>query len=130
MRKNYLVYVIAVGLLLAYILIINAVGSLMSNESSYSGGVEGNDYGDVVVGVSDNVDVSVVKNRWYGTILENSGRTTKLSKLYLMGFIPLPLNVNGGNLVWIHIIFAMCLIAGIYFGMKRMKRYYFERGYF
>lgn len=130
-KKTYAVYLIAIGLILAYLLIINITANILSDGNSGSSKtLNKNNYGDVVLGVSDSIDVSVLRNRWYGTILEQSGTNTKLSKLYLFGFITLPINVNGSNLVWIHILFLMMVIGITYYSTNKMKKYYFERGYF
>jgi hypothetical protein len=131
MKKKYLIWGVAAGLLLAYLIIINFAANILSNpESSAGQEVRRYDNGDIVVGVSDSVAVSVVRPRWYGTIYEESWATTKLARLYLFGFIPIPVNVNGSGLFFVHLIFIAAIAAAIGYAKKRIKRYYYERGYF
>src|SRR5258706_871191 len=52
--------------------------------------------------VSDSSSVTVIRNRWYGQITENSPTTSTLT---MFGFISLPLQTNGLDFTPIHIAF-------------------------
>lgn len=65
----------------------------------------------VKVGFHDSVDVSVKKNRWYGTIYEESNELGVQSNLYLFDLIKFPIKVNGNSWVNIHIVFLIGLIV-------------------
>lgn len=63
------------------------------------------------IGISEKVDVTVERNRWYGKIIENkwsNGRN--LDNLYLFTKLRMPLNVNGTSLIWIYILVPSILI--------------------
>ena len=79
------------------------------------------------MGVNDKVDVTVTRNRWYGTIIENSGLETT-SKLYLFNLIALPLKSGGKSLFFMHLILLALLISSLFFINNKIKRYEFERG--
>ena len=66
------------------------------------------------VGVSESVDVTVRRNRWYGTIIENKFSNGKnLDNLYVFTKLKIPLNVNGQSLISWHIVaISTALIIG------------------
>lgn len=74
-----------------------------NNEQIIDGGTN------VIIGMSDDVSVSVTRDRWYGTIIENGD--TK--NLYFFDKIKLPLLINGINYVLYHIVFLILMICSI-----------------
>ena len=102
MRKNYLKLLVLIAGIFFYVIVINIISNIMSI-SLPSTGYASNSYegGDVVIGLSDSVQATVTRNRFYGTIIENNGKA-KSSTLYLFNFIRIPLYSNGKNLILIY----------------------------
>ena len=73
MRKIFLKLLLAIAGIFVYVILINIISYSMS-VSLPSTGYASNRYdsGDVVIGLGDSVEVTVTRNRWYGTILENN----------------------------------------------------------
>ena len=63
------------------------------------------------------VDVTVIRNRFYGKIYENNG----LSKLYLFNLISIPLNNKFINFYYFHISFVILYISFIIVVIFYMK---------
>lgn len=77
----------------------------------------GTDYGDVRMHVQDSVEVTVKRNRWYGEILESSGR----SYLYLFGKIPLPLKDASINFIYFHKALVIILMSIMLFNLSERR---------
>lgn len=59
------------------------------------------------IGVSDNVDVTLKRPRWYGTIYVDTGKDFSIETLYLFEAIKIPMAVNEARFgIW-HIIIAI-----------------------
>ncbi len=79
--------------------VINYSYNFNQNNTSY-------DDGNVRIGVSDSVNIEVIKNRIYGTI-KISGDD---KYLYFLKIIPIPLEIGGLNYIYFHLIFILFLI--------------------
>ena len=91
-----------------YLTLINTIANL--NVNNYFGTArlqQGNDYGEVNLGVSDSVSVQVVRNRFYGKIIENE----QASDLYFFNTIKLPLKNHDYNFIWIHVLFLILWVS-------------------
>lgn len=130
-RRTRLVAFVLVGILL-YIVLANLLAGLFKIDlpgyESTSGPTIDN--GDVNIGVSDSVSVSVTRFRWYGTIFEGSNSQGKTSTLYLFGIVKFPLYVNGTNLFLTNIILALVLVCAVFFTLKSIRKREIERGYY
>ena len=132
MKRTNLVYIIAPVVLLFYIFFINFVAytAFVVSSTDYSttnqGYSEITEGGDVKIGIGDSVGVSVVRNRWYGTIVEEAG---KGSDLYMMGLVTLPLSSGGIGFVKFHILFLIVFVICLYMALKKAKKHDFERGF-
>ncbi len=130
MKRNFLILVLAIVVIFVYVVFINFIANSLIGSTATTGYVqESNGGGDVRLGIGDKVDVTVTRNRWYGTIVENSGEKTRLATLYFLNFIALPLNVNGTSFFLVHLIFLVLVVISSFFISKKMKRSDFERGF-
>lgn len=101
MKKTILI----ISLIIGYIFIVNVIAELPLNlaiQDNYNSQI---DDGNVKIGVSDSVSVSVYRQRIYGNIYETNGN----SKLYLFGFAPIPLKSKGIGYIKFHIVFLALL---------------------
>ena len=129
MRKIFLKLLLTIIGIFVYVILINIIAYSMSPSSPIAGYVSDRyDGGDVVIGFSDSVEVTVTRNRWYGTILGNSGQETKSVTLYLLNFISIPLYSNGKSLLLINIILLVFLMVFLYAAMEWIKKRDIERG--
>jgi multisubunit Na+/H+ antiporter MnhB subunit len=93
-------------IIIAYLILVNlsvyAIGFSFDNyiNNTYY------DDGNIRIGMSDSVNIQVVKNRIYGTI-KISGENTYL---YILRIIPVPLEIMGFNYLLVHLIFVLFLI--------------------
>src|SRR3989344_5149103 len=123
MRKIFLKLLLTIIGIFVYVILINIIAYSMSTSSPIAGYVSDRyDGGDVVIGFSDSVEVTVTRNRWYGTILGNSGQETKSVTLYLLNFISIPLYSNGKSLLLINIILLVFLMVFLYAAMEWIKK--------
>ena len=131
MRRIFLKLALIIAGIFVYVALINILAYSTSTSSPAAGynAEARNDGGNVVVGVSDSVDVTVTRHRWYGTILENSGQKTKSAKLYLLNFISIPLYSNGKSMLLINMILLFFIIISLYFIIKWIKKRDSERGF-
>lgn len=95
MKIYKLLILIPIYLLIINLIFISNFQGIEENKSISNKGTETN------VKLNDNVDISIQRNRWYGTIIENNQK-----KLYLFKIIPIPL---GKNYNLIHLIFLSIL---------------------
>ena len=114
MKKHF---IIAGILLIIYIIIINAFNALASysffpkeqiieNQIIKDSGIEN-------AHVSDSLTISVSRKRWYGKIYEAINAEGKVSNLYILGFIRLPLTNININYAVFHILFFVTLLIYI-----------------
>lgn len=61
----------------------------------------------VQLGVSDEVSVTVTRNRWYGQLNDENG----IQVLYLFKMIKIPLKTNSINFLFIHEIVLVILVG-------------------
>ena len=131
MRRIFSESLLVIAGIFVYVILINIVAYSMSINLLSTGYASSNEYigGDVVIGFGDSVDVTVTRNRWYGTILENSVQKTKSSTLYLLNLIIIPLYSNGKSLFLVNIILLVFLVVFLYASMKWIKKRDHERGF-
>ena len=67
--------------------------------------------GAVKVGMGDMVSVTVTRQRWYGKIIEQAGRESKVSYLYLFWILKMPLAVNDFHFIYLHFLMLFLLIG-------------------
>lgn len=75
------------------------------------------------VGMGDKVDIGVVKNRWYGKIVEAHGKETTFSTLKLFGLVELPLQINESNWAKYHFMAGFVALILVLFGFITDKIY-------
>ena len=123
MRKIFLKLLLAIAGIFVYVILINIISYSMS-VSLPSTGYASNRYdsGDVVIGLGDSVEVTVTRNRWYGTILENNKQNAESRTLYLLNFISIPLYSNGKSLFFANLILLVSLLIFLYTSMKWIKK--------
>lgn len=110
MKKIYVLFLF-LSINLFYILLINAFALALQLEVDFSQEEIKNRSGSLVqLSIGDSVGVQLIRERWYGVIIENVGKDSKISNLYLFNYVRLPINVNGLSFVWIHIIYLFLLI--------------------
>ena len=130
MKKNLFIVLWVVVLVVVYVLLINIYASIISADFSFGG--ESNmkyETGEVVLGLGDQVEVSVTRNRFYGTFVEKSSKESKSVTLYLLNFISLPLRVEGKNLFLVHLISLIVVFFILYKLTKWKGRRDYERGF-
>lgn len=110
--ERYVIFFVFCALFgIAYLAVIGPVSSLIpryswhlsvsSLPSSETGG------SNVQLGVSDDIQVYVTRNRWYGKIIEEN----KVEFVYLFGFLKLPLKIGNFSFLWLHAIVFIVLIG-------------------
>ena len=113
MKKTLITSIIGLIVLILYILIIN----FYSNNPNIFDNITTTTYetsGDIViVGVQDKVEISIIRPRIYGTILENSDS----KKLYLFDIFPIPLTINGFNFIFIHLIVLIIIFFSVFIAL-------------
>ena len=132
MNRKLVTPIVIIGCLIAYFVLINLISSIASVNLGFTGNenLKSEEGADVKIGISDSVGVTIQRNRWYGSILETS-ESGKISKrLYLLGFISLPLQSKGTNLIVWHIILIASLLATGYFTINRFNKHHYERRYY
>lgn len=132
MRKGVWAAAFIIGGGIAYILVLNLLSFFLSfTLPELSGAVvapAGN--GDVLIGIGDSISVGVERHRWYGSLVE-AGSGEDLSRtLYLFGFIRLPLEVNGTDMLLVHLFVIAAIACGVYASLHSMNRHAYERGFF
>ena len=130
MKKRFLILILAIVALIIYIILANMIAYNLYAKSTSSDNSENSiETGDVKLGVSEKIDVTVTRKRWYGTIIENSGQDTKLSNLYLFNIIKIPINVNNHSLYWINLIFLIIITLYTLTALKIARKREIERGF-
>lgn len=69
------------------------------------------------IGFSESIEVSIIRKRWYGTILE-SGSSSYLS---FFNLIKLPMKINARDIRWLHVIIPSMILlicSSFYLGYK------------
>lgn len=132
MKTGLKLAVLVIGAIVVYLIFVNLAAFFFS----WGFGVSGDELqtqssgGDILIGLGDSVSVSVVRPRWYGTILENGGPEGVSRTLYLFGLFRLPLRVDGTSMLLVHVLF----LAGIGFLGYRLftnlRRRHYERGFY
>lgn len=127
--------IIALILIFAYIILANALGALSSINLFSQGYLmqEQKTIGSTIENthVSDSIELSVLKRRWYGKIHESITGSGKQSNVYLLGFISLPLSNNNKNYAAYHVLFftAILIYLSLTITIKlinyRKYRYYY-----
>lgn len=99
--------IIGLIILFAYVLSINALAITLYNkeeETEPKETIESDGGAMVRIGIGEQVDVSVKRSRWYGTIYESYSNEKSIGILRLFGFLKLPTMVNGKNWWVFHFI--------------------------
>ena len=128
MRKSTLILTGCIIGIIAYFILINIVGFMFSvNFGGYSGTEQESINGgaDVKIGVSDSIDVTITRNRFYGKIMESGSTST----LYIFNILKIPLKVNGRSLLFANLILILALIIFIYTATKSIIKNNIERGF-
>ena len=114
MKKHF---IIAGILLFLYVIIINVFNVLASYSISFQNQVNQEqiiiDPTIETAHVGDSLTVSVSRKRWYGKIYEAINNNGKISNLYFLGFIKLPLVNLGISYLAFHILFFIALLIYI-----------------
>jgi len=78
----------------------------------------------VEIGVGDQVDVQVVRNRWYGTIVESHTQNGIMSELYLLDLVGIPMNVGEFELFYVHlsILLIIIFVIALFFMIDLFER--------
>lgn len=103
MNNKSIILLISVGIILIYILLISFITEPVTNmigQTQLKGG------GMLEIGVGNKVDVSIQRNRWYGTYM-GTGST---ESLYLFNILKIPTKINGTDYMPLHIILISVLI--------------------
>ncbi|MBI2449256.1 hypothetical protein HYV49_03080 [Candidatus Pacearchaeota archaeon] len=127
MKKMIKHSLILIGMMAGYVILINLVAFISQlGGFSYEDGIEqGDSGGDVKVGVGESVSVTVQRNRWYGKIIENVGDDSKISYVYLLGFLRLPLIINKFNFVYVHILMFVAIASvSVFLWRRKSKGFY------
>lgn len=91
-------------ILIVYILLINQVPLFLKENLFKQSKINiGNSQTEVNIGMSENIVVTVTRNRFYGRIIEEDN----YSYIYLFYFIRLPLSYKNFNFLYIHFIFLL-----------------------
>lgn len=109
MRKFILSLIICLFIILIYFSIFNFLISFRFNFS-----IEDNllSQGTAeVVGVGDSVSVTVIRDRFYGKLIEQGDIKTAV----IFSFLKIPIEKNGKNLILIHLFFIIILFL---FGIR------------
>ena len=113
MKKLWVILII-----LAYIILINLIFNLSPQQEIKING-NGGDETMVEVGVSDKVEVFVLRKRWYGNIYEFSSDYKKsYIHLFDFSFLKILYMKNKINYLYIHLVFAVLLYL---FARKKVK---------
>ncbi len=119
MLKRTLLFLLLIG---AYILVINVVASIPEiNFKTSNFSVQGSS-GFAKADFGHSVEVTVERKRFYGSIVEQD----KISNLYVLKFIKIPLKYNNFNFKRIHQIFfgitSIFYLIVLFSVMKSKKR--------
>ena len=135
MKKAPITFLIGIGVLLIYVLLINFIATGLLNGlldfDNNSENMSGAMLAMLDMSVQDTVDVTVVRNRWYGKIVENISQddSKNVSSLYLFKFIKIPIVVGKFNLTLIHsvvlmLFFLSVVIASLFDLAHKIERRY------
>jgi len=121
LKNNFVKFLLYTILIILYIPIINQVASFQINNHNINEDTiqdNQNSGADVNLNFKDIVEVSVKRNRWYGTIDEFHTKDSLISKIKLFKFINLPLIIFKTNYIYFHItiliIYASLLTLLLY----------------
>ena len=111
--------------ILVYFLLINFIAFYNFNSFPQSIPHNKNSRGsEINFGVGNNADVSVHRERWYGTIDGIYSGNNNLDMLTFLGFLNIPINVNGFPLFWVHIAVVLIYLLLGFFILKGGSSYY------
>ncbi len=96
-------------LFLMHVLALILIQEQASQETITDDGVAGG--GPVKVGMGDMVSVTVTRQRWYGKIIEQAGKESRVSYLYLFWILKMPLAVNDFHFLYLHFLMLFLLIV-------------------
>ena len=111
MKKTFYAIIGGIVLIAVYLVVLSMLAANGSsngdgnplNHSPAGGGV-------VEVGVGEQTSVQVVRERWYGTIVETHYKTHTISELQLFGMFSVPSKVGDIELIWIHLSILFIVI--------------------
>lgn len=103
---------------IAYLIFIEDIVYMISPNNSDSSGfnnsseeIEGLSAN---VGVGESIEVTVTRNRWYGTIFETITPEGKTAYITWFGYKLIPMEIRGVQVFVFHIAFAMLYLVGIW----------------
>ena len=115
MRLAIWIAILGIFFLIGWVYLSNIVGEVMYLYEDFGDGSDQlstpiEDGTNVDIGVSQNVAVSVKRERWYGTIYEEYNGKRNLNILYLFDYIKLTTNVNNISFILLHWLFFSVVI--------------------
>ncbi len=113
---SILVYFLLVNFIAFYSFNSFSQNTLKNNKNSQGSTID--------FGVGNNADVSVHRERWYGTIDGIYSGNNNLDMLTFLGFLNIPINVNGFPLFWVHIAVVLIYLLLGFFILKGGSSYY------
>ena len=116
MKKTLITFLICLGVLFTYVFFINFIATgPFNNLLDFDNNSEDISGAMLDMSVLDNVEVTVIRNRWYGQIIENTNQdvSKNTNDLYLFKVVKLPIEIGGINLTLIHSVVAMLLFLSI-----------------
>ena len=114
--------------LVFYVMALNAFASyvIIGNENEASSQLTRAGGSVVEIGVGNRVDVSVVRNRWYGKIYEKQYDRNMIGYSYPLELFQIPMSINGFDLIYIHlsIIIIVIFVCGLFAFIDIIERRY------
>lgn len=116
MKRTLITFLTVLGIFVTYILLINFIATSpfdgLLNFDNTSCDISGTM---LDMSVRDKVDVTVIRNRWYGDIVENISQdeSKNISTLYLFNFIKIPIIIGSFNLILTHSVVLMLLFLTV-----------------
>jgi len=126
--KNYSLIIIGtLVFLVLYMFVINTF-SLYSFSDISSDDLSISNSADIKIGVSDKVDISVKRERFYGYYIENTVGNRYSKDLYLFRLFKIPLVMNSFQFIYAHVIVLVLVLVSlvlssvIYFSERRYEK--------
>ena len=123
MAKKISSVIMVCAMIGVYIIFFNLLPSMSGyiDDSGISSSLVSSGGTDEKIGVSDSVSITVKAKRFYGTVY-STGTFERVSVLYILGFIPLPLKVANINFGYLHAIFFISMALLLIFLLLKSER--------
>lgn len=118
----YIKLLIFVSAIFIYVGLINLVAYAFENPIMIKTNMANETIQSEAVAMGNSAKVIVERNRFYGKIVEKLSEDSKISKLYFLGLIPLPLFVGSTNFKYVHVLFGI-LIFVLLIALISKRRY-------